>query len=99
DVYKRQNQGYFQENWHWSFAPISQKLVREWKKLYEEKGKALLGNIEGIEAISPETPLIYVTSVNKKCDEIEKNWSKTAESQPQVKETHEVKNLKFKFFQ
>lgn len=96
---ERNNQGYFQENWHWSYAPISQKLVREWKKLYEEKGKALLGTIEGIEAISPETPLIYVTSVNKKCDEIEKNWNKTTDPTPQPKETHETKNLKFKFFQ
>ncbi len=73
--HERNNQGYFQENWHWSFAPISQKLVREWEKLYKEKGKSLLGKIEGIDAISNETPLIYVTSVNKKCDEIEKNWN------------------------
>lgn len=72
---ERNNQGYLQENWHWSFAPISQKLVREWKKLYEEKGKALLGNIEGIEVIPYEIPLIYVTSVSPKCDEIEKNWN------------------------
>lgn len=92
---ERNNQGYFQENWHWSFAPISQKLVREWKKLYEEKGKSILGKIEGIDAISTEIPLLYVTSINKKCDEIERHWNKQ-ETQNLEKENKESNFSKIK---
>lgn len=95
--HERNNQGYFQENWHWSYAPVSQKLVREWKKLYEEKGKSLLGKIEGIEAISPETPLIYVTSVNKKCDEIERNWNRLSEKTETQEPPPQEPSLKQKF--
>ncbi|MCB1178608.1 MAG: M15 family metallopeptidase, partial [Leptospiraceae bacterium] len=60
----RNDKGYYQENWHWSFAPISQRLVREWKKNYDVKKKSILGTIEGIDSITEDMPITYVTSVN-----------------------------------
>jgi hypothetical protein len=71
---ERNNKGYYLENWHWSFAPVSQKLVRKWKENYSKKKKAILGKIEGIDSITEEMPLEYVTSVNSQCDVVEKEY-------------------------
>jgi len=72
-----QVKGYFQENWHWSYAPVSQHLVQKWKELYERRNKdpiSILGKIQGIEAISKEMPLVYVTAVNKGCDKVKNDY-------------------------
>jgi LAS superfamily LD-carboxypeptidase LdcB len=98
---KTQVKGYFQENWHWSYAPISQRLVKEWEKYYESKGKnpvSILGkNTLGYKTIEPKIPWVYVTAVNKGCDEVLKNFyekkNTTEEYNVESKEVLEEDNL------
>lgn len=66
---KRGGKGYKEEKWHWSYAPISNKLMEEWEKAFKSgeitfKGKFLGSDILG------ERPLEYVTSINSDCKKI-----------------------------
>ncbi|XDD50528.1 M15 family metallopeptidase [Leptospira sp. WS92.C1] len=65
----RGNKGYNEEKWHWSYAPIANKLQEDWVRFFQEgkiqfKGKFLGG--EFLEML----PLEYVTSVNPECKSI-----------------------------
>lgn len=92
---ERNNKGYYLENWHWSFAPVSQKLVRKWKENYSKKKKSILGKIEGIDSITNDMPLEYVTSVNSQCDIVEKEYDSKKNSSQMDTETPEKKELSF----
>lgn len=62
------NDGYNDEMWHWSYRPVSQKLVRRWEALFAGNTAyfAKKGSFGGSEYAS-ELALRYVTSINPKC--------------------------------
>ena len=66
---ERDNKGYFLERWHWSYQPISSKLLGDWLDLYKEKKILLKGKFLGSETMSDEMPITYVSSINKNCKE------------------------------
>ncbi|MDX1961483.1 MAG: M15 family metallopeptidase [Leptospiraceae bacterium] len=67
DLKDRNNQGYFLERWHWSYAPISNKLLADWLELYQEKKIIIKGKFSGSETMPVEMPKTYVSSINKTC--------------------------------
>ncbi len=69
ELSERENKGYFLERWHWSYQPISSKLMEDWLELYKEKKITIKGKFLGSETMGEDLPLIYVTSINKTCKE------------------------------
>ena len=57
------------ERWHWSYQPISSKLLGDWLDLYKEKKILIKGKFLGSETMSEEMPITYVSSINKSCKE------------------------------
>jgi len=66
---ERDNKGYFLERWHWSYQPISSKLLEDWLELYKEKKIIIKGKFLGSETMSDDMPITYVSSINKSCKE------------------------------
>ncbi|MCC6275853.1 MAG: M15 family metallopeptidase [Leptospiraceae bacterium] len=67
---KRNNKGYFEERWHWSYAPIANLLVADWIA-YNKKGLLKFsGRFLASEHLK-KLPEDYVTSINKECNEIQ----------------------------
>lgn len=62
---KRNNKGYFEEKWHWSYKPVSSRLRKEWLSAYET-GKISKFDYLGFEHMGDRAPL-YVGSVSKDC--------------------------------
>jgi zinc D-Ala-D-Ala carboxypeptidase len=61
----RDNKGYFEERWHWSYRPVSAVLLEDWNTSFQEKKlliKKHLGD-EHIDALRSE----YVNSINPEC--------------------------------
>lgn len=66
---KRNSKGYLEERWHWSYAPIANKLAADWVK-YNKNGKLnFTGKFIGSEHLKNLSEN-YVTSFNKECNEI-----------------------------
>ncbi len=65
ELIKRENQGYSEEKWHWSYKPISSLLRNEWIEAYSA-GKMKLTGFLGSEFLQDKA-LVYVSSVNQDC--------------------------------
>ncbi len=65
----RNNKGYMEEKWHWSYAPISNQLQKQWNNSYQ-KGEISFKNqflgSDGFELKAIE----YVNSINSECQSI-----------------------------
>jgi LAS superfamily LD-carboxypeptidase LdcB len=70
ELSERNNKGYYLERWHWSYAPISNKLLSDWIELYKSKKIIIKGKFLGSESMSEEMPATYVSSINKSCASI-----------------------------
>lgn len=58
--------GYFEERWHWSYRPLSSKLLREWKVRLTEKYPAGL-RFAG-SSTAAQLARIYVESIDPACE-------------------------------
>ncbi|MEM7179868.1 MAG: M15 family metallopeptidase [Spirochaetota bacterium] len=65
---KRNFQGYFEERWHWSYAPIANRLQADWNEAYK-KGKLDFKKHLGDAYLSEKRP-IYVNAINSSCAKI-----------------------------
>ena len=63
---KRENKGYNEEKWHWSYFPLAKQLQNEWKKQYLAKKLNFDNKFNGSEILQKKV-LNYVTSINKDC--------------------------------
>lgn len=68
---KRNNKGYYEEKWHWSYYPISNHLQKEWVRLYEAK-KITLSGFKGAELMNKRA-MDYVNSINQECFQFEED--------------------------
>ncbi|PJZ81097.1 M15 family metallopeptidase [Leptospira meyeri] len=66
----RSNKGYQEEKWHWSYAPISNQLTKEWIKGYSLGEIQLTGSFLGAEVLG-DRALDYVRSINPDCEKIQ----------------------------
>ena len=66
ELAKRNNKGYNEEKWHWSYKPLSSIYTREWIKLYKEGKISFKGKFAGSDSLGSR-PLDYVSSINKDC--------------------------------
>ncbi|MCW7488748.1 M15 family metallopeptidase [Leptospira meyeri] len=66
----RNNKGYQEEKWHWSYAPISNQLTKEWIKGYSLGEIQLIGSFLGAEVLG-DRALDYVRSINPDCEKIQ----------------------------
>ncbi|MDV6234300.1 M15 family metallopeptidase [Leptospira ellisii] len=62
----RSDKGYNEEKWHWSYAPIANRLQEDWVRLFKEGKIRWNGKVLGGEFLG-ELPLEFVTSVNQEC--------------------------------
>lgn len=69
ELAERGGKGYHEEKWHWSYAPISNRLQKEWIKSFREKKIRLEGSFLGAEILG-ERALDYVQSINGDCGNI-----------------------------
>ncbi|PJZ29930.1 M15 family metallopeptidase [Leptospira kmetyi] len=65
----RGNKGYNEEKWHWSYAPVANKLQDDWVRLYKEGKIQFKDKFLGGEFLQ-SLPLEYVTSINPECKSI-----------------------------
>ncbi|PJZ84830.1 M15 family metallopeptidase [Leptospira harrisiae] len=65
----RNNKGYQEEKWHWSYAPISNQLTKEWIKGYSAGEIQLAGSFLGADVLG-DRALDYVSSINPDCEKI-----------------------------
>lgn len=70
ELEKRNNQGYYEERWHWSYAPVSNLLLNDWNQEYEA-GHLDFKKHQGDKYLLQKRP-IYVNSINPSCADIEK---------------------------
>ncbi|PJZ68113.1 peptidase M15 [Leptospira perolatii] len=63
---QRAGQGYNEEKWHWSYAPLSNRFQADWVKLYKKNQLHLSGLFLGSEELN-DLPFSYVTSINPDC--------------------------------
>lgn len=66
----RNNKGYQEEKWHWSYAPISNQLAKEWIKGFSSGEIQLTGSFLGAEVLG-DRALDYVRSINPDCEKIQ----------------------------
>jgi hypothetical protein len=66
ELSKRFGKGYQEERWHWSYAPISTKLQKEWINAYKSKQIQMDGSFLGSDTLGDKA-LIYVESTNSDC--------------------------------
>lgn len=67
----RNNKGYQEEKWHWSYAPISNQLTKEWIKGFTSGEIQLAGSFLGADVLG-DRALDYVRSINPDCEKIQK---------------------------
>ncbi|MBE7412494.1 MAG: M15 family metallopeptidase [Leptospiraceae bacterium] len=72
EYYKRNNAGYLEEKWHWSYAPIANQLLKDWVHYNSNSFLKYSGRFLASEYLK-ELPYEYVVSVNKECNEIKTN--------------------------
>lgn len=65
----RNNKGYQEEKWHWSYAPISNQLTKDWKESFLKGDIKLSGSFLGADILA-DGALDYVTSINPDCGKI-----------------------------
>ncbi|TGL08981.1 D-alanyl-D-alanine carboxypeptidase family protein [Leptospira levettii] len=65
----RNHKGYQEEKWHWSYAPISNQLTKEWVKSFQSGEIKLIGSFMGAEVLG-DRALDYVRSINPECEKI-----------------------------
>ena len=63
----RNNTGYFEEKWHWSYFPVANKLLKNWVKALKNKKIKLEGAYLGSEHLTDSTLMAYVTSISTSC--------------------------------
>ncbi|MCE9500254.1 MAG: M15 family metallopeptidase [Leptospira sp.] len=66
---QRGNKGYVEERWHWSYAPVANKLQTEWLRLYKEGKLNFKGKYTGSDYLK-DLPPVYVSSINNACAKI-----------------------------
>lgn len=64
-IHLRDNKGYQEEKWHWSYFPISSQLQKLWVEAYQ-KGAIQITGFSGSEHVHPKA-LEYVNSINPEC--------------------------------
>ncbi len=69
ELSKRNGKGYQEEKWHWSYAPISVKLQKDWIAAYQDKKIQISGTFLGSEILG-DAALTYVMSTNSDCKKI-----------------------------
>lgn len=69
ELSKRENKGYNEERWHWSYAKVSNQLQKDWVQAYKNNEISFKGKFKGSEVLG-ERPLEYVTAINKDCEKI-----------------------------
>jgi LAS superfamily LD-carboxypeptidase LdcB len=79
----RGNQGYKEEKWHWSYAPIANQLQKDWEESFKNKEITFAGKFSGSDLLN-DRPLEYVTSINPDCAIITGQKKKT-ETPPEKK--------------
>ncbi|MGE8720698.1 M15 family metallopeptidase [Leptospira terpstrae] len=67
----RNNKGYQEEKWHWSYAPISNQLTKEWVKGFSSGEIQLAGSFLGADVLG-DRALDFVRSINPDCEKIQK---------------------------
>jgi LAS superfamily LD-carboxypeptidase LdcB len=72
ELSKRNGKGYHEEKWHWSYAPISTRIQKEWVKEFKEKRIQLVGTFLGADVLG-DRALTYVESINSECAKIASN--------------------------
>ena len=65
ELKNRGNKGYFEERWHWSYAPVSNKLLKDWNEAYKEQ-KLNFKKHKGSEVLENKRST-YVNSINTDC--------------------------------
>ncbi|WP_061223014.1 M15 family metallopeptidase [Leptospira weilii] len=65
----RGNKGYNEEKWHWSYAPIANKLQDDWIRLFKEGKIQFKEKFSGGEFLQ-DLSFEYVTAVNPECRSI-----------------------------
>lgn len=67
----RNNKGYQEEKWHWSYAPISNQLTKEWIKGFTSGEIQFAGSFLGADVLG-DRALDFVRSINPDCEKIQK---------------------------
>ena len=63
---KRNNKGYNEERWHWSYRPAAKILQRDWNSLLDSGEINFNGAFSGSDLLGSR-PRDYVNSVNREC--------------------------------
>ncbi len=58
--------GYMEERWHWSYAPLASKYVKEWNTRCRGFHLLMSGRFPGAEVAAPMAPE-YVNAINPAC--------------------------------
>ncbi len=90
DHSKRGNQGYKEEKWHWSYAPIANQLQKDWEESFNKKEITFTGKFSGSDLLG-DRPLQYVTSINPDC-------AKNTGQKKKTETPQEKKSVVEKFF-
>ncbi|HMV43977.1 MAG TPA: M15 family metallopeptidase [Leptospiraceae bacterium] len=69
ELSKRNNKGYNEEKWHWSYARVANQLQKEWEEAYKKKEITFTGKFSGSDVLG-DRPLEYVTSINSDCKNV-----------------------------
>ena len=60
--------GYREERWHWSYRPLSSRLVKRWNELFEKDPGRLFGKKEFPGShLAVELAPVYVNAINRDC--------------------------------
>ena len=62
----RNNKGYREERWHWSYKPVASSLTKKWIELWQKGEMDFQGKFMGSDSLGNK-PLEYVQSVNQSC--------------------------------
>ncbi|MFB5650088.1 M15 family metallopeptidase [Leptospira wolffii] len=63
---ERNDKGYNEEKWHWSYAPLSNQFHKQWVSEYKSGKLKLAGKFLGADILG-NLPLEYVNSINPEC--------------------------------
>ena len=69
ELSKRNQKGYNEEKWHWSYAPVANQLQKDWEESFKKKEITFAGKFSGSDLLA-DRPLEYVTSINPDCKNI-----------------------------
>jgi hypothetical protein len=69
ELSKRNQKGYNEEKWHWSYAPVANQLQKDWEEAFKKKEITFTGRFSGSDLLA-DRPLEYVTSINPDCKNI-----------------------------